>query len=107
MIVKPEKVNDEFNILFAADVIGYPARPWMDVVEIGASACHELFPNPDRKGKIRHPISMQVSDLSPSHMKENHAAAVRLGSNAFPRADFSFDLHGNRFSGHSLNNTRT
>ena len=102
MVIEPEKPKDGLDILFAADVIGHPARLGMNIVQIGAAGGDQFFPNSDRKRKICHAVSMQMPDLPTPDTKEHQAAAMPFDTYARPGTDLALDLQGNGIGGHAL-----
>src|SRR5262245_55994496 len=102
MVIEPEKPNDGLDVLFAADVIGHPARLGMNIVQIDTAGSDQFFPNSDRKRKVRHTVSMQMPDLPPADMKEYQPAAMPFDTHAGPGTDLALDLQGNRIGDHVL-----
>jgi hypothetical protein len=58
-------------------------------VEVYFSFRDEPLANANGKRQVREAIPVQVPDLTPSDVKEDHPATMNFGSDTRPRGDFS------------------
>src|SRR5262245_53667807 len=64
----------------------------MKVVKVGAALGDELLTNADGEWKVGHTVAVQVTDLPPAYVKEDHSSAIGLNINSRPGADLSLNL---------------
>jgi len=94
-VVQAKQFHDGIDVGFASNVVRHPSGIGMKIVHVRLSFSDELFANANRKGQVRQPLTVQVTNFPPSDMKENHSSTMRFRRHSGQRQHFPCDPFGN------------